>query len=107
VVNVDTTGAIFQGGAQVGQLEFSSFQDLTQLKKQGANNFVFGGDAMDIKHAAGEVQQGKLESSNAPTAESAVRMVTVMRQFEMLQKALNIGTDMNREALEEVAKAGQ
>jgi hypothetical protein len=27
-----------------------------------------------------------------------------MRQFEMLQKALNVGADMNKQAIEEVAK---
>jgi hypothetical protein len=30
--------------------------------------------------------------------------VSVMRQFEMLQKALNVGADMNKQAIEEVAK---
>ena len=41
------------------------------------------------------------------SAESAVRLVSVMRQFEMLQKAISIGTDMNKEAIEEVARSGQ
>jgi len=41
------------------------------------------------------------------SAESAVRLVSVMRQFEMLQKAIGIGTDMNKEAIEEVARSGQ
>jgi flagellar basal-body rod protein FlgG len=50
------------------------------------------------------VQQGKLEAANAQPAESAVRLVNIMRQFEGLQKALAIGNDMNRRALEEVAK---
>jgi hypothetical protein len=27
-----------------------------------------------------------------------------MRQFEMLQKAMNIGNELNREAIEQVAK---
>ena len=39
-------------------------------------------------------------------AESAVRLVGLMRQFEMLQKAISITTDMNKKALEDVARVG-
>jgi flagellar basal-body rod protein FlgG len=52
------------------------------------------------------VQQGKLENSNVAPAESAVRLVGLMRQFEMLQKAITITTDMNKQALTEVARVG-
>jgi flagellar basal-body rod protein FlgG len=50
------------------------------------------------------VHQGKLEESNVAAAESAVRLVGVMRQFEALQKALALGGEMNRRAIEEVAR---
>ena len=33
-----------------------------------------------------------------------MRLVTILRQFETLQKALTIGWDMNRRAIEDVAK---
>jgi len=51
-------------------------------------------------------EQGKLETSNTGTAESAVRLVSIMRQFEMLQKAVLIGNDMTKQAIEQVAKVG-
>ena len=38
------------------------------------------------------VQQGKIEASNVAAAESAVRLVGLMRQFEMLQKAITMTT---------------
>ncbi len=38
--------------------------------------------------------------------ESAVKLVGVMRQFEMLQKAMTLGSEMNKRAIEEVAKVG-
>jgi flagellar basal-body rod protein FlgG len=50
------------------------------------------------------VLQGKLEQSNVGTAESAVRLVSIMRQFEMLQKAAGIGNDLYKEAITEVAR---
>jgi len=51
-----------------------------------------------------EVLQGKLESSNSGPAEAAVRLVGVLRQFEMLQKAISLGAEMNRKAVEDVAR---
>ena len=51
-----------------------------------------------------QVEQGKLESSNVSPAESAVRLVNVMRQFEMLQRAINLSSQMNKSAVEEVAR---
>ena len=37
-------------------------------------------------------------------SENAVRLVGILRQYEALQKAISIGTDMNRKAIEEVAR---
>ena len=34
------------------------------------------------------------------------RLVGVMRQFEMLHKAVSIGNEMNKKAIEEVARVG-
>ena len=50
------------------------------------------------------MEQGKLESSNTGSAEAAVRLVSVMRQFEMLQRALTLGAEMNKRAIDEVAR---
>ena len=51
-----------------------------------------------------EVLQGQVEQSNVPIADSAVKLVSIMRQFEMMQKAINLGTEMNKAAITEVAK---
>ena len=51
--------------------------------------------------------QGKVEASNVSSAESAVRIVSVMRQFEMLQKAISLAGEMDRQVINEVAKVGQ
>ncbi|HEU0140338.1 MAG TPA: flagellar basal body rod C-terminal domain-containing protein, partial [Bryobacteraceae bacterium] len=53
---------------------------------------------------SGSVYQARLESANSAPAESAVRLVNVLRQFEMLQKAVTLGGEMNRRSVEEVAK---
>ena len=98
-------GGVRQDGQVLGQLEVVDFRTPSQLDKRGSNYFV-NPDAKTVPAPAVgvEVQQGKLENSNVGTAESAVRLVSVLRQFEMLQKAISLGADMNRKAVEEVAR---
>jgi flagellar basal-body rod protein FlgF len=106
-VEVSSSGAIRQSGQDVAQLQLTSFADLSALSKQGSTYFRFDGPQTDIRRGAGEIQQGRVENSNVGNAESAVRLISVMRQFEMLQKAIGVGTDMNKQAIEEVARSGQ
>ena len=75
-----------------------------QLQKRSGNYFSFDLPAVAPRALHAEVQQGKLEAANVTPAESAVRLINVMRQFESLQKALQIGGEMNRRSVEEVAK---
>ena len=58
--------------------------------------------------AGAEPEPSKATERTSPegSAESAVRLVNVMRQFEMLQKAVNLGGEMNRAAMEQVARVG-
>ena len=99
-------GTVRQGESVLGRLEVVEFQPDT-LIKQGASLFrTADPNVTGTAARTTEIAQGRLESSNVSTAESAVRMVGLMRQFEALQKAIAIGTDMNRKAIEEVARVG-
>lgn len=102
-VQVAADGSVSQNGQVVGQVEVVEFPSPGALTKQGANYFN-ADPASPPARAKAEVQQGKLETSNAGAAESAVRLIAVMRQFEMLQKAVTLGAEMNRRAVEEVAR---
>jgi len=101
-IEVLTDGTVQQGGQAVGQLDISMF-DQGSFDKMGANYFA-PAEGVKPKPATGTVLQGKLEQSNVGAAESSVRLIAIMRQFEMLQKAMTIGNDLNRRAIEEVAK---
>ena len=106
-VEIARDGAVSQNGQAVGQLQIAGFANPGDFVKQGANYFRPAGSQSPVAGAPGTtVEQGKLEESNTGTAESAVRLVSVMRQFEMLQKAVSLGADMNRQAVEQVAKVG-
>ena len=101
-LEVSPDGTVRQSGQSLGRLEIADFSDTSSLVKLGASYFR---SAVASQPASGvQVEQGKLETSNVGAAESAVRLVAVMRQFEMLQKAAALGSQMNREAIEEVAR---
>ncbi len=100
-------GSVTQEGVTVGRLAVVRFLKTDALVKQGAH-YLITVDPIEKPVPAPDVEihQGKAESSNVAVAEAAVRLVSVMRQFEMLQKAIALGGEMNRKGIEELAKVG-
>jgi len=89
----------------IGQLEIPDFTSTAEITKQGNNYFRAVDPAARPRTPSNTaVEQGKLEDSNTGNAEAAVRLVSVMRQFEMLQRAAALGSEMSRHAVQEVAK---
>jgi flagellar basal-body rod protein FlgF len=106
-VAISNDGTVTQDGTVIGQLEIADFTSAGALSKQGSNYFRVSSPAVQPSPAGGAaVQQGSLEASNSGTAESAVRLVGILRQFEMLQKAMTLGNDMSKQAIEQVARVG-
>jgi flagellar basal-body rod protein FlgF len=104
-VDIANDGTIQQEGSVIGQLDVVDFPNNGGLVKQGSNYFRVADPAVrPSAPTATSMEQGKLEASNSGSAEAAVRLINVMRQFEMMQKAVSIGVEMNRRAVEEVAK---
>jgi flagellar basal body rod protein FlgG len=99
---IDRDGRVLQSGQVVARIETADVSDPQELRKAGSTYFAF--DPAASRPASLEFRQGYLESANVGEAESAVRMVGVLRQFEMLQRALTLGGDMNRRAIEDVAR---
>lgn len=106
-VEISTDGTVSQNGQTVGKLKLVEFKNLQSLTKLGSASFQ-NNDTTNTPVAAQatEVQQGKLEGSNVPVAEAAMRLVGVMRQFEMLQKAVGISSEMDTKTIQEVARVG-
>jgi flagellar basal body rod protein FlgG len=101
---VTREGAVMQGGQLMGNLEILDF-DRGALNKAGGNYFRLSAPDARSRVSPAEVLQGHSESANFAAAETAVRLVSVMRQFEMLQRAMVLGGEMSRRAVEEVARA--
>jgi flagellar basal-body rod protein FlgG len=93
-----------QQGRSLGQILPVNFSSRTAIDKQGANYFYQADPSSKPAATNARVYQGRLEDSNAGAAEGAIRLVGIMRQFEMLQRAAKIGADMDRQSVEQVAK---
>lgn len=103
-VAIDEKGLIRQGGKDVAQLAIMDFENRQSLTKTGTTYFRYETPEIKPQPGAAKVQQGRLEAANFQPAEAAVRLTSVLRQFEMLQRAITLGAEMNRRAVEEVAK---
>lgn len=97
-------GTVVQSGAASGQLRIASFADSRRLEKIGHNYFRWPGEEREISRSTAQVVQGAVESANTGPADGAIRMVTVLRQFESLQRAMQLGGEMSKRLVEEVAK---
>lgn len=102
-IDVDAKGEIQQNGQVAGLFELADFADSSKMSKVGSTYFRMDGSNPQPASGA-ELHQGSLESANVPVSEAAVKLVSVMRQFEMLQRAVSIGSDMDKRSIEEVAK---
>jgi flagellar basal-body rod protein FlgF len=103
---VTPDGAVLQDGQQISQIAVVDFSNPAVLAKRGGTYFRSTLSTAPAAVMPVEIQQGKLEAANTESAQSAARLVNILRQFETLQKAMMIGADMNRRAVEEVAKVG-
>jgi flagellar basal-body rod protein FlgF len=104
-IEITRDGTVQQEGQPLGQIEVVNFKSTESLRKMG--NTCFQNDDPKNKPAPAasvEVQQGKLEGSNVPVAEAAMGLVGVMRQFEMLQKAIGVSSEMDTKTIQEVAR---
>ncbi len=105
-IQIANDGTVRQNGNIIGQLEVADFTSTAGLAKQGKNYFRADPAARPQTPQGTSVEQGHLEDSNTGPAEAAVRLVSVLRQFEMLQKAIALGAEMNQRAVQEVAHVG-
>lgn len=105
-INIDQTGVIRQNGQELGQIELAGFTNATEALGKLGTSYFAQTDAQ-ATNAAPEavIRQGAAEQSNSPVADGTVRLIGIMRQFEMLQHAMSLGAEMNKRAIDEVARA--
>ncbi|WP_031497915.1 flagellar hook-basal body protein [Bryobacter aggregatus] len=103
-LDIDRLGVIHQNGAALARLDLVQPPDNAQLTKSGDSYFAFS-DSAALRRATGaEVHQGWLEKSNADPIQGGIQLVKISRQFEMLQKALQLHGEMSKRSIDEVGR---
>ena len=100
--NVSADGTVSVDGALLTQLKLVDFAPGTQLSPEGSSDFAAPGRRTNGSRT-GQVRQGMLESSNSDPVTSAVALISLQRNAEMMQRALSIfNTDFNQTAVQEL-----
>lgn len=105
-IEIKPEGIARQDGEDLGRVALADFEPGAAMVKQGSSYIKLSDSRLVVAPPKEfEIRQGKLENSNVPVAEGAVRLVSVLRQFEMLQRALSVGSEMNKR-IDEIARTG-
>jgi len=103
-VDVDREGVVSQDGQVLGRLRLVKADLSASSRREGIYFQLDSSSLSSLGPASAEVHQGKAEASNVSVPETAVRLVQILRQFETLQRAIQLGGEMGRKAVEEVAR---
>jgi flagellar basal-body rod protein FlgF len=104
-LQIQKDGSVMQDGQVLGVLTLADWKDPKALEKQGGVYFRLADTNFKPGSPANvEVLQGRLEGSNTSPAEAAIQLVSVLRQFDALQRAISIGAEMSRHAVEDIPR---
>jgi len=102
--NIDRQGVLTQDNVPLARIDLVEPTERDQLNKSGNSYFALS-DTAKLKKATGiELHQGSLERSNADPTTGSIQLVKISRQFEMLQKALQLHGEMGKRSTEEVGR---
>lgn len=108
-IHVNSEGAVFADGGEVGRLDIVSVEDLTALEKVGGNLYRLRSGStvgeVDPRETGSMVNQGYLEAANVNAVTEMVNMIEVHRNFEAQQKMMQSSDAVDRELNSKVGKA--
>ena len=105
-LSVGADGTVSVDAAVIGQIKLVDFSSNGLLTPDGNSDFAAPATARHTWFRPAQVRQGTLESSNSGRAiGSAVALIDLQRNAEMMQRALTIfNTDFNQTAVQELPK---
>jgi len=103
-MTISDDGTVSVDGAIVDKLKVVDFAPGTLIVPEGNTDFTAPAGSA-TPSAAAQVRQGMLESSNSDPVTSAVSLIDLQRNAELVQRALSIfNTDFNQTAVQELPK---
>ncbi len=102
-VTIGKDGSVYQNGLVVATLGLTQFNNLTNLRPEGSNDFVISGNAGPSATTA-TVQQGFVEQSNANVVRSMVDLINAERWFDANEKSIMTQDNATQTAISTVGK---
>ncbi len=104
-IDINAHGEVSLNGLRVDRLKIASFDPRIQMLKEGSSLLLPGGDPVKADPTNVEVHQGYLEQSNVNPIASVVGLVDIMRQYESIQKCVNLlMNDINAKSIEKIGR---
>jgi flagellar basal-body rod protein FlgF len=104
-VHINKQGDVFLNGGYVDRLKVVSIEDRNKLAKEGHSLLAYRSDKEPKILENTCIRSGCLEQSNVSAVSAIVQMVNIMRQFESIQKCVNLEmNEMNSKAIEKLGR---
>ncbi len=102
-LSINPNGEIFLGGEVIDTFDIVTFQDLTQLERDGKNLLSYKGETtQEVPVEQLLIQSKALEKSNINVVEEMVRMIDYNRMFETFTKSMLSFDEIDSKAINEV-----
>jgi flagellar basal-body rod protein FlgF len=104
-VHINESGEIYLNDIRADRLKVVNFADFSVLEKEGSSLFVSQAGRESEVDSNAKIKAGYLEESNVNPVSSVVRMVSILRHFEAIQKSVNlIMNDINTKSIEKLGR---
>jgi len=104
-IQIADDGRVYLDGVERAQLRVVVFQDLSQLEKEGESLFFSKYEQAPTIRTDAVVRSGYLEQANINAVRSMVEMISLMRQFESIQRSIaHEMNDMNSKVIERIGR---
>jgi len=101
-INIDEKGIISNQNGTLGQLQIVEFENLQSLKPQGDNTYRTDGGKKEPSNT--NVQQGFIEGSNVNPIMETNRMISILRDYQRVQRLLEGEHERLRSAIQKLSK---
>ncbi|HYK88156.1 MAG TPA: flagellar basal-body rod protein FlgF [Acidobacteriota bacterium] len=104
-ITINESGEVLLDEARTDRLKIVSFEKPSSLLKEGGSLLYASDGRASEKPSEATVNQGYLEQSNVNPVSAVVSMVGILRQFEAIQKSVNlVMNDINSKSIENLAR---
>jgi flagellar basal-body rod protein FlgF len=102
-IEISTKGALTTESGEVGRIQIAQFENEQAMRKIGQGLYETDQDPVAVDQAA-EIRQGMIESSNVKAVAEVTSMMEILRRYQSAQKIIDSEHELERKAIEKLAR---